>query len=54
MKKKRVIMTMIMRTKVVEVMKMMMMMIMMMTKVMRVLDSQLVCIESDKVGKDKT
>jgi hypothetical protein len=41
MKKKRVIMTMIVRMKVVEVMKMMMTMIMTTTKAMRVFDSQL-------------
>jgi hypothetical protein len=57
-KKKRVIMTMIMRTKVVVVVGMMkkMMttttMMIMTTKLMRVLDSQLVCIDSEKVGED--
>jgi flagellar basal body-associated protein FliL len=54
-KKKRVIM----RTKVVVVvvvvvvtMMMMMMTIMKTTKVMRVLDRKLVCIDSDEVGED--
>jgi hypothetical protein len=44
-KKKRVTMTMIMRTTVI---------MMIMTRVMRVLDNQLVCIEGEgEVGQDK-
>lgn len=52
MKKKRVIMTMIMRMKVVEVMKTMMM-IMTTTKAMKVFDSQLICTEIDKLENTK-
>jgi hypothetical protein len=47
MKRKRAIMTTIMRTKVIIIMMMMMM-------AMRVLDNQLVCIEGEgEVGQDK-
>jgi flagellar basal body-associated protein FliL len=50
-KKKRVITTMIMRTKVVVVV-VVTMMIMTMMKLMRVPESQLVCIDNDKVVED--
>jgi len=51
-KKKRVIMTMIMRMKVVVVVVTVMTMTTTTMKVMKLPDSQLVCNDSDKVGKD--
>jgi hypothetical protein len=51
-KKKRVIMTMIRRTKVVVVVMMVKTTMIMTSMLMRVPDSQLVCIDSDKVGEN--